>query len=105
MHWMLEIVGLVGLAAPQLTAPTWACGWFLHSPLNAPPSFFVTFASFCSKLVHTGQGKHCARGPAGFDEQRINGVSFMLEQKGYLQHPNAGISHDFHRPNPTPGTA
>ena len=43
------------------------------------PSFFAIFACFCSKLVHTVQGKHCAGGPAGLDEQRINGVSFMLE--------------------------
>jgi hypothetical protein len=49
--------------------------------LNVPRSFFVTFASFCSRFVPTGQRKHRAGGTAGFDQQRINGASFILEQK------------------------
>jgi hypothetical protein len=51
----------------------------------------VTFASFCSKLVPAGQGKHCAGGPAGFDEQRINGVNFMLEQKSTKETKKTGV--------------
>ena len=104
MHTTLQIVGALWVwpHRSQQPRPGLVDGSSIRRLTLHPPSRYFRLLVF--KIGSHGPGQALCRRACriGFDEQRINGVSFMSEQKDHLQHPYARISPRFSSAQPRP---